>query len=514
LSFLQKGAPVSDNSVVRPLFLDGDSGFALTGDRQTRRPARLFSILAFVYAALLLDFGVLLALNILLARSIFVSSTPAGDEIIMSLCFTTIILILFNRAKLHRIEVIGNFTRYARRFQKIWLTSFVIVLAAAATFSLPAASRVPDLSRFYGLWIGLWFVTGWIACITARYALIRSFRYCTDQGFVAHEVVVVGATELAEQFIERVKADALGVRVSAIFDDNAEAALSRTIADVPILGNIDDLLFYNKHHEIDTVVITLPHNNNEPMRRLIQRLSFQPLRITMLPGTLALEMSPDWCAPVGDVPGIHLMEIMDLPIDRFGRIFKGVLDKIVAAFALILFAPLMLACVIGIKLASPGPVLFRQKRIGYRNREFEMFKFRSMHVSRCNTGVLTARNDPRVFGFGQIMRKLSFDELPQLFNVLIGDMSLVGPRPHMPEARACGQLYVDAILEYAARHRVKPGITGWAQVNGWRGPTDTVAQLENRVMHDLYYINNWSIELDMKILVKTIFVGFFGKNAF
>jgi lipopolysaccharide/colanic/teichoic acid biosynthesis glycosyltransferase len=137
-----------------------------------------------------------------------------------------------------------------------------------------------------------------------------------------------------------------------------------------------------------------------------------------------------------------------------------------------------------------------------------------MHVADCNTGKLTERNDPRIFKFGQIMRKLSFDELPQILNVLKGDMSLVGPRPHMPEARAAGQFYFDAVAEYAARHRVKPGITGWAQVNGWRGPTETLEQIENRVRYDLDYIDNWSLGLDFIILVRTIFVGFAGKNAF
>lgn len=287
----------------------------------------------------------------------------------------------------------------------------------------------------------------------------------------------------------------------------------RALAGVAICGTIGDLLSYNGQNDIDTVVITSSLENDNEIRQLVQRLSLQPLRVTMLPGPLALEMAPDWCAPHGEVPGIHLMGIADLPIDRFGRLIKGFFDRVVAAVALIVFAPLMMMCAIGIKLTSPGPILFKQKRIGYRNREFEVFKFRSMHVSHCNTVMLTARNDPRIFPFGQLMRKLSFDELPQLVNALIGNMSLVGPRPHMPEARASGQLYVDAVLDYSARHRVKPGVTGWAQVNGWRGPADTLVQLENKVRHDLYYINNWSLKLDLQILVKTVFVGFFGKNV-
>jgi lipopolysaccharide/colanic/teichoic acid biosynthesis glycosyltransferase len=159
-------------------------------------------------------------------------------------------------------------------------------------------------------------------------------------------------------------------------------------------------------------------------------------------------------------------------------------------------------------------VLFRQKRIGYREREFDIFKFRTMHAVDQPEKHLTQRNDPRVFKFGSLLRKTSLDELPQLLNVLKGDMSLVGPRPHMPEARAAGLLYFKAVNDYADRHRVKPGITGWAQVNGWRGPTETIEQIERRVEHDVYYIENWSLMFDCIIIVETIFFGFGGKNAF
>jgi exopolysaccharide biosynthesis polyprenyl glycosylphosphotransferase len=208
------------------------------------------------------------------------------------------------------------------------------------------------------------------------------------------------------------------------------------------------------------------------------------------------------------------MAVVDRPIQGVASVAKSAMDFIVALVAIVLFSPLMLICAIGIKLTSPGPILFRQQRIGYSNALFEVLKFRTMHTTHCNTGELTRRNDPRVFKFGEFLRKFSLDELPQLFNVLKGDMSLVGPRPHMREARAAGVLYFEAVSNYAARHRVKPGITGLAQISGWRGPTESIEQLENRVAHDLHYVENWSLALDVKILAKTVFVGFFGKNAF
>jgi len=206
--------------------------------------------------------------------------------------------------------------------------------------------------------------------------------------------------------------------------------------------------------------------------------------------------------------------VADRPLSEFGLIAKGALDRLAAGAALIALAPLLFVISCGIAFSSPGPVLFRQMRVGYQGKMFRIFKFRTMHIGQMPHTRLTERNDPRVFAFGAILRKLSLDELPQLINVMNGDMSLVGPRPHMPEARAAGKLYFEAVNEYSARHRVKPGITGWAQVNGWRGPTETIEQIERRVEHDMYYIDNWTLTLDIVILVRTVFVGFFGRNAF
>ncbi|MDE2391969.1 MAG: exopolysaccharide biosynthesis polyprenyl glycosylphosphotransferase [Rhodospirillales bacterium] len=238
------------------------------------------------------------------------------------------------------------------------------------------------------------------------------------------------------------------------------------------------------------------------------------MQVRLVPEPFTFEIPPHLCAPAGEIPGMQLLRLADPPIELRGQIVKTLFDKCAALAALLLFGPLMLACAAIIKITSPGPVLFQQPRVGLRNRTFMMYKFRSMHMKDCGHSVLTSRNDSRIFPFGHILRKLSLDELPQLFNVLKGDMSMVGPRPHMPQARAAGALYYDIVPDYAARHRVKPGITGWAQVNGWRGPTETVEQIENRVRYDIYYVENWSLWLDVKILFRTAKVGFFGKNAF
>ena len=179
-------------------------------------------------------------------------------------------------------------------------------------------------------------------------------------------------------------------------------------------------------------------------------------------------------------------------------------------------APLLLMIALLIKLDSPGPILFRQKRYGFNNTLIDVLKFRTMYTDQtdANAEQLTRRNDPRITRVGAFLRRTSLDELPQFLNVVRGEMSIVGPRPHALAAKAGTLLYQDAVKYYDARHRVKPGITGWAQVNGWRGETDTVEQIKKRVEHDLYYIEHWSILLDLKIIARTILGGFTGQHAF
>jgi Undecaprenyl-phosphate glucose phosphotransferase len=503
---------MTDNPLATPLFAERSVVSSLFADRETRALpderqhglARV-SPTGFVWLTVMADGALLMALASSLGGLVV---APQYSPVVPILCGVFAIAV-FRSARLYRIEVLGRFDRYMARFVKLWLASFVLVLAVHLL-----VSASPDAVLRFAAAAAVWFATGLLAFTALHYLVARLFQYAVKREVITHDVVVVGATELAAQFIRRVEAQKFGVRVRAVFDDDPASLAAPRLTDIRVRGNIADLLNYAKRNVIDTVVVALPLSDSMRMRQLAEQLSLQPLKVRMVPGAIALEMSPNRCAPTGEVPGIHLMAISDLPIERSGRVIKAVLDRTVALLALVVFGPLMLCCVLGIKMTSPGPVLFRQKRIGYRNREFSVYKFRSMHVTECDTGKLTDRNDPRVFPFGQIMRKLSFDELPQLFNVLRGDMSLVGPRPHMPEARAAGELYFDAVQKYAARHRVKPGITGWAQVNGWRGPTETIEQLENRVTHDLYYIDNWSIWLDVQILTKTAFVGFFGKNAF
>jgi exopolysaccharide biosynthesis polyprenyl glycosylphosphotransferase len=195
---------------------------------------------------------------------------------------------------------------------------------------------------------------------------------------------------------------------------------------------------------------------------------------------------------------------------------KGIEDRVIAALILVLISPLLAIIAVAIKLDSPGPVFFKQRRYGLNNEPINIFKFRSLRADAKDTfaGKLVTRNDPRVTRLGAFLRRTSLDELPQFLNVLRGEMSIVGPRPHAAAAKAGGLLYDEAVEYYHARHRVKPGITGWAQINGWRGETETVDQIQGRVDHDLYYIANWSVGFDLKIIAQTILRGFTGRQAY
>jgi exopolysaccharide biosynthesis polyprenyl glycosylphosphotransferase len=214
---------------------------------------------------------------------------------------------------------------------------------------------------------------------------------------------------------------------------------------------------------------------------------------------------------------VPVLDLFDKPIADWDLVMKWVFDKIVGSLMLILLSPVLLLTALAVKLDSPGPVLFRQKRFGFNNDLVEVFKFRSMYVDKLDQGAakLVTKGDPRVTRVGRFIRKTSLDELPQLLNVVFfGNLSLVGPRPHALQAKAADRLYDQVVDGYFARHRVKPGITGWAQIHGWRGETDTQDKIQKRVEHDLYYIENWSLLLDLLIILKTPASLLGDKNAY
>jgi Undecaprenyl-phosphate glucose phosphotransferase len=250
------------------------------------------------------------------------------------------------------------------------------------------------------------------------------------------------------------------------------------------------------------LIVSLPISAESRVLDLLKTLWVLPVDIRLSAHTNKLQFRPRSYSYIGDVPFI---DVFDKPIADWDYVLKWLFDHIIGALLLVAALPVMAIVALAIRLDSCGPVLFRQKRYGFNNELIEVFKFRSMYTEQCDPTAsrLVSKGDPRVTRVGRFIRKTSLDELPQLFNVMRDELSLVGPRPHALHAKAADKLYDAVVVSYFARHRVKPGITGWAQVNGWRGETDTPEKIQRRVEYDLYYIENWSVLFDLYILLLT-----------
>src|SRR6516225_10114292 len=381
----------------------------------------------------------------------------------------------------------------------------VILLLTASLFILKVSDNV---SR---LWLATWSITSPIALCGLRLLTASAVQRLRQSGRLMKNVAIVGASEVGQQLAAKFIRERLGTRLVGIFDERqsrfVESADIRTkVHQLPVLY---ELLCRGT---VDEIVIAIAPYASSRVFELSRR--FHPFAVSLRV-----------LAPVGyenfqvldsrRYEDIGTFRVMGKPLDEVAVLLKRIEDVVIAVFCLLVTLPLMLAIALSVKLESRGPVLFRQKRLGANNLPFNLLKFRSMFVEQTDPlgRELTRAGDPRITRVGRFLRMTSMDELPQLINVLRGDMSLVGPRPHALAASAAGVAYARAISEYPIRHRVKPGITGWAQVNGWRGETTTIDQIRQRVEHDLYYIENWSLTFDLLILGRTVFAVLSRANA-
>lgn len=458
-----------------------------------RTPALMFSLVAELVDFIIVQIAALSANLALQQGSSMMLVGILGANAVGLACYFS-----FRHVGLYEVCVMRDEVRVIKAMFLRW--SILCLLLAISAIMLHHSG---ERGR---LWIVLFYFVGLAGFCSERFVLALLVRRWLARGNYVHAVGVVGGGNLALNLADRLKNETGGLKFVGRFE-------SREQIEGISPRRVEDLLELAKRDSIDTVIIAEPEIPVEQLRILVRQLRQQPLRIYLIPGEIALE-------PLGRtwhenyiLPGLNLFPLVERPLNEMSLLVKSAFDRLVALILLFLLVPILLICAVGIRLSDPGPILFQQKRIGYKGREFRIFKFRTMYVSERPNIKLTERNDKRIFRFGVFLRKTSLDELPQLLNVLKGDMSLVGPRPHMPQAMADGRLYFDAVSDYAVRHCVKPGITGWAQVNGWRGPTETVDQIKSRVTHDLYYIENWSIFFDLQILVRTFFV-LFGKDVF
>jgi Undecaprenyl-phosphate glucose phosphotransferase len=354
-----------------------------------------------------------------------------------------------------------------------------------------------------------WFLAGLAGLGVTRWTAAHLARRLAQESVIGSALVVIGSEAEAARCAEAANRDPRGARVVGAIP----------VQNPPDVATIEgSLLRILQRERVDAVIVALPLAEPRLVQEVIARLDRFPVRVLLAIDPLVPRAAGRRPLGEAEIEGLGLVQVGEKPLDGWTWVAKDVTDRALALLALLIAALPMLAIAVGIKLTSPGPVLFRQKRDGYGGRAFEILKFRTMRMPD-NTAeqpglTLAVRNDPRTFAFGSFLRRTSLDELPQLLNVLRGDMWLVGPRPHSPLACAAGRPYAEVVEDYLARHRMKPGITGWAQINGWRGPTDTVEQIAGRVRHDLDYIENWSPMLDLRILFATVFRGFTDKNAF
>lgn len=358
-------------------------------------------------------------------------------------------------------------------------------------------------------WSGLWFVLTALGFALLRAAAAAYRRKLRARGALKAAVAIVGARGMAQTIIHELRElQRDSVRVIGVWDDYGP--LPETLEGAPVRGGINDLVALTRRERVDDIILAMVDRPEDEVAETLRKLRLTPVQTRLCAHSLRFNIP---ARGFSNAYGLPLLHVYERPLKGWSGVIKRLEDLLLGVLFMIPALPVMAVVALLIKLDSPGPVIFRQKRYGFNNNEITVWKFRSMYVNQPIDPKITQarKGDPRITRIGGFLRKTSLDEFPQLFNVLSGQMSLVGPRPH---AVAHNEQYAEIIDGYLGRHRVKPGITGWAQVNGYRGETDTPDKMRLRVEHDLYYIDNWSLLLDLKILAMTFLVGFIHKNAY
>ncbi len=381
------------------------------------------------------------------------------------------------------------------------LIALCLLTLAWATKSSEVYSRVV---------LGSWFVITPLILMLTRLIQRLSLRVLRKKGHNTRRVVIVGAGELGQQLLERIQqAEWMGLNVIGLFDDGGSKQ-GKKVLGVPILGKINDVYAFVEQENIDQVYLALPMGSEKRVRKLFDELQDTTASLYLIPDLFVFELLG---ARQQDIAGLPAFALCETPLTGpFGGV-KRAEDILLASVILCFIWPIMLGIALAIRITSKGPVIFKQYRYGLNGERIKVYKFRSMTVCDNDDTVIqqASRYDIRVTRLGLFLRRTSLDELPQFINVLQGKMSVVGPRPH---AVAHNEQYRKLIKGYMWRHKMKPGITGWAQINGWRGETDTLDKMKKRVEFDLEYIRRWSVGFDLKIVFLTVFKGFIDKNAY
>ena len=458
---------------------------------------RAYSPIVIAGAVRLIDFVMLSLIGIALYFGYVVRLSGFHWEYVAAIFgMTATAVICFQAADIYEVQVFRGQLRQMSRMISSW--TFVFLLFIGASFIVKLGS---EISR---VWLSTFFFAGLAALVSERLFLRTMVRSWARQGRLDRRTIVVGSDQNGEQLVQALKTqDDSDIDVLGVFDDRNDNRALETCAGSPKLGKVDDIVEFARRTRVDLVLFALPISAETRILEMLKKLWVLPVDIRLSAHTNKLRFRPRSYSYLGEVP---TLDVFEAPITDWDLVMKWLFDHIVGVLALLAALPVMGLVALAIKLDSPGPVLFRQKRFGFNNERIDVFKFRSLyheHADPTASKVVT-KNDSRVTRVGRFIRKTSLDELPQLFNVVFkNNLSLVGPRPHAVQGKLQSRLFDEAVDGYFARHRVKPGITGWAQINGWRGEVDTDEKIQKRVEFDLYYIENWSVLFDLYILLKT-----------
>ena len=429
--------------------------------------------------------------------------TAARLSIVVALLLTRL---SFSRWGLYDSWRGRSFIEQVSRLAGGWLTVFVGLVCIAFVLKFTDV-----LSRE---WLLTWMAIGGLLLVLARLTATLTLRMLRVQGWNHKRIAVVGNGEWARSVVRRIETSTwLGLDCAVVVTDGRKGQTS--LEGIPVVEGLASLPAVIAREKIQEVWICMPIGRATDGAESIERVQH-----LLRHSTVTQRLVPDLAEmrlinrPVTQILGLPVVSLNVSPMRApMNRLLKALEDYLLAVVILVLLSPVLLALALGVRLSSPGPVLFKQLRHGWDGKPIRVYKFRTMYVHREEGGTVTqaSRNDARVTPFGRFLRQTSLDELPQFFNVLQGRMSIVGPRPHAIEHN---HFYMDQIDSYMQRHRVKPGITGWAQVNGYRGETDTLEKMRRRVEHDLYYIDNWSLWFDLRIILLTVVRGFWSPNAY
>ncbi|MET0222160.1 MAG: undecaprenyl-phosphate glucose phosphotransferase [Tardiphaga sp.] len=405
-------------------------------------------------------------------------------------------VICFQAADIYQVQIFRGHLKQITRMVSAW--AFVFLLFIGISFFAKLGGAV---SR---VWLSSFFIVGLLALTGERAILRMMIKRWAQHGRLDRRTVIVGADVNGENLIQELNAqEDSDLHILGVFDDRGDKRSMDTISGAPKLGKVDDIIEFARRTRVDLVLFALPISAETRILEMLKKLWVLPVDIRLSAHTNKLRFRPRSYSYLGKVP---TLDVFEAPITDWDLVMKQVFDRVVGGLILLCALPFMALVAIAIKLDSPGPVLFRQKRFGFNNERIDVFKFRSLYHDQADPDAKTVvtKGDSRVTRVGRFIRKSSIDELPQLFNVVFkGNLSLVGPRPHAVQGKLKSQLFDEAVDGYFARHRVKPGITGWAQVNGWRGEVDSEEKIQKRVEFDLYYIENWSVLFDVYIMLKT-----------